>query len=93
MPRWASIRSTCLIDAKDSTTLFSTPNMPVGFQDHFIGLHASTLVRDGGTLQIGIGSMGDALTAALLARQADNAAYQPAADGSGSEPVGTIDQP
>lgn len=65
-----------LIDEKDSSTLFSTPNMPVGFQDHFIGLHASALVRDGGTLQIGIGSMGDALTAALLARQADNAGYQ-----------------
>ncbi|MGY2262087.1 acetyl-CoA hydrolase/transferase C-terminal domain-containing protein [Pseudomonas sp. SDO55104_S430] len=65
-----------LIDEKDSTTLFSTPNMPVGFQDHFIGLHASTLVRDGGTLQIGIGSMGDALTAALLARQADNDDYK-----------------
>ncbi|MBT9572864.1 acetyl-CoA hydrolase/transferase C-terminal domain-containing protein [Pseudomonas umsongensis] len=65
-----------LIDEKDSTTLFSTPNMPVGFQDHFIGLHASSLVRDGGTLQIGIGSMGDALTAALLARQADNDAYK-----------------
>ncbi|QLG96132.1 acetyl-CoA hydrolase/transferase family protein [Pseudomonas yamanorum] len=65
-----------LIDEKDNTTLFSTPNMPVGCQDHFIGLHASTLVRDGGTLQIGIGSMGDALTAALLARQADNEAYR-----------------
>lgn len=65
-----------LIDEKDCTTLFSTPNMPVGFQDHFIGLHASTLVRDGGTLQIGIGSMGDALTAALLARQADNEGYR-----------------
>ncbi len=65
-----------LIDEKDSHTLFSTPNMPVGFQDHMIGLHASALVRDGGSLQIGIGSMGDALTAALLARQADNAAYQ-----------------
>ncbi|AHL36624.1 acetyl-CoA hydrolase [Pseudomonas brassicacearum] len=65
-----------LIDEKDNHTLFSTPNMPVGFQDHLIGLHASTLVRDGGTLQIGIGAMGDALTAALLARQADNAGYQ-----------------
>lgn len=69
-----------LIDEKDSSTLFSTPNMPVGFQDHFIGLHASALVRDGGTLQIGIGSMGDALTAALLARQADNAGYQAVLD-------------
>ncbi|WP_416421843.1 acetyl-CoA hydrolase/transferase C-terminal domain-containing protein [Pseudomonas sp. App30] len=65
-----------MIDEADATTLFSTPNMPVGLQDHFIGLHASTLVRDGGTLQIGIGSMGDALTAALLARQADNAGYR-----------------
>ena len=65
-----------LIDEKDNTTLFSTPNMPVGLQDHFIGLHASTLVRDGGTLQIGIGAMGDALTAALLARQADNSGYK-----------------
>src|SRR5476651_1437470 len=65
-----------LLDEEERSTLFSTPNMPVGFQDHFIGLHASTLVRDGGTLQIGIGSMGDALTAALLARQADNEAYR-----------------
>ena len=65
-----------LIDSDDRTTLFSTPNMPVVLQDHFIGLHASTLVREGGTLQIGIGSMGDALTAALLARQADSEGYR-----------------
>ncbi len=65
-----------LIDEEECSTLFSTPNMPVGVQDHCIGLHASTLVRDGGTLQIGIGSMGDALTAALLARQADNEEYR-----------------
>ncbi|CAK9892192.1 MULTISPECIES: acetyl-CoA hydrolase/transferase C-terminal domain-containing protein [Pseudomonas] len=65
-----------LIDSPESTRLFSTPNMPVTTQDHFIGLHASSLVRDGGTLQIGIGAMGDALTAGLLARQADNEAYQ-----------------
>ena len=65
-----------LIEEDERTTLFSTPNMPVSLQDHFIGLHASTLVRDGGTLQIGIGAMGDALVAALLARQADNAGYR-----------------
>ncbi|MEG5265094.1 acetyl-CoA hydrolase/transferase C-terminal domain-containing protein [Pseudomonas sp. JDS28PS106] len=65
-----------LIDEAERTALFSTPNMPVGYQDHLIGLHASTLVRDGGTLQIGIGSMGDALTAALLARQANNETYR-----------------
>ena len=69
-----------LIDEEERTTLFSTPNMPVSLQDHFIGLHASTLVRDGGTLQIGIGAMGDALVAALLARQADNSGYRAVLD-------------
>ncbi len=65
-----------LIDIPERRRLFSTPNMPVTPQDHFIGLHASALVRDGGTLQIGIGAMGDAVAAALLARQADNPAYR-----------------
>ncbi|MFJ4085475.1 acetyl-CoA hydrolase/transferase C-terminal domain-containing protein [Pseudomonas psychrophila] len=65
-----------LIDEDERTTLFSTPNMPVTLQDHLIGLHASTLIRDGGTLQIGIGSMGDALSAALLARQGNNDDYR-----------------
>lgn len=60
----------------ERTRLFSTPNMPVTLQDHCIGLLASTLVRDGGTLQVGIGAMGDALAAALMARQHDNAGYR-----------------
>ncbi|MPT20562.1 MAG: acetyl-CoA hydrolase/transferase family protein [Pseudomonas sp.] len=64
------------IDEDERTTLFSTPNMPVTLQDHCIGLFASTLVRDGGALQIGIGAMGDALTAAMIARQDDNARYR-----------------
>ncbi|CAG8869387.1 butyrate:acetyl-CoA coenzyme A-transferase [Pseudomonas fluorescens] len=64
-----------LIDTPEHRRLFSTPNMPVTTQDHFIGLHASALVRDGGTLQIGIGAMGDAVAAALLARQGDNPGY------------------
>ncbi|MDR2307236.1 MAG: acetyl-CoA hydrolase [Paucimonas sp.] len=65
-----------LIGEVEQRRLFSTPNMPVSTQDHCIGLHASALVRDGGTLQIGIGAMGDALTAALLARQGDNPGYR-----------------
>lgn len=63
------------LEAPETSTLFSTPNMPVTLQDHCIGLHASTLVRDGGTLQIGIGAMGDALTGALIARNTDNVGY------------------
>ncbi len=65
-----------LIDTPEQRRLFCTPNMPVTLQDHCIGLYASTLVRDGGTLQIGIGAMGDAVTAALLSRQDDNDAYR-----------------
>lgn len=64
----------------EATTLFSTPNMPVTVQDHCIGLYASTLVRDGGSLQIGIGAMGDAVSAALLQRHGDNPAYRSALD-------------
>lgn len=69
-----------VLDETERTPLFSTPNMPVSAQDHAIGLHASTLVRDGGTLQVGIGAMADALTAALLARHRDNAAYRAVLD-------------
>lgn len=65
-----------LIEQPEQRRLFSTPNMPVTTQDHCIGLYASALVRDGGTLQVGIGAMGDAVTAALLARQGDNAGYR-----------------
>lgn len=64
------------VQESEASTLFSTPNMPVTVQDHCIGLHASTLVCDGGTLQIGIGAMGDAVSAALLMRHADNASYR-----------------
>ncbi|MEC4562942.1 acetyl-CoA hydrolase/transferase C-terminal domain-containing protein [Pseudomonas inefficax] len=75
-----------LIDAAEQRCLFSTPNMPVNTQDHCIGLHASSLVRDGGTLQIGIGAMGDAVAAALLARQGDNAGYRAVLDALGAGP-------
>ncbi len=56
--------------------LFALPREPVGDADYAIGLHASTLVRDGGTLQIGIGALSDALCHALVLRHTDNAAYR-----------------
>ncbi|MDB5972155.1 MAG: uncharacterized protein JWQ90_4605 [Hydrocarboniphaga sp.] len=67
-----------------NTALFSTPKTPVVTADHAIGLQASALVRDGGTLQIGIGSLGDAIVAALILRHRDNAAYRSALDALGS---------
>ncbi|BAN46497.1 acetyl-CoA hydrolase/transferase C-terminal domain-containing protein [Metapseudomonas resinovorans] len=79
MPGPAELDADCfdlVLDRVERSRLFSTPNMPVSPQDHAIGLHASTLVRDGGTLQMGIGAMSDALTAALLVRQADSTGYR-----------------
>ena len=56
--------------------LFALPREPVGDVEYAIGLNASTLVRDGGTLQIGIGALSDALCHALVLRHTDNAAYR-----------------
>ena len=56
--------------------LFALPRQPVADADHAIGLYASTLVRDGGTLQIGIGALADALCHALVLRHTDNARYR-----------------
>jgi acyl-CoA hydrolase len=58
------------------TTLMNTPDMPVAMAEHFIGLHASALIRDGGTVQIGIGALGDAVTGAILLREQDNDHYR-----------------
>ncbi len=56
--------------------LFALPRQPVNDADYAIGLYASTLVRDGGTLQIGIGALADALSHALVLRHTDNARYR-----------------
>jgi acyl-CoA hydrolase len=72
-------------DARADYDLFCPPNLPIGTVDHAIGLHASALVRDGGTLQIGIGELGDALVYALLLRHQQNAAWRAAASALGTE--------
>jgi acyl-CoA hydrolase len=61
-----------------TTTLFSTPKMAVTTPDYAIGLHASALIKDGGTLQIGIGALGDAIVHATQLRQERNELYQDA---------------
>ncbi|MCC2656277.1 MAG: uncharacterized protein K0Q76_1385 [Panacagrimonas sp.] len=73
-----------LDDPRAQGALFSTPKTPVGSADHAIGLYASSLVRDGGTLQIGIGSLGDAIVHALRMRHAHNADYRAALDALGA---------
>ncbi len=76
--------------------LFAPPAEPISDTKYAIGLHTAGLVRDGGTLQIGIGQIGDALAQGLIVRHRDNAQFhatmqrlapgasQPAASASGS---------
>ncbi len=61
-------------------TLFSTPNMAVEMDDYLIGMHVSALIRDGGTLQIGIGSLGDAIAYSMILRQKQNDQYKAVVD-------------
>ena len=61
---------------RPAAPLVALPRHPVSDAEYAIGLRASTLVRDGGTLQIGIGSLSDALCHALILRHHDNAAYR-----------------
>lgn len=56
--------------------LFSAPNTAVPLADYAAALHASSLVVDGGTLQIGIGSLGDAVAQACILRHRQGAAYR-----------------
>ncbi len=61
---------------KTDFPLFAPPKQPVPLTAYAIGLHAATLVEDGGTLQIGIGAEGDAAAHALILRQKQNAAFR-----------------
>src|SRR5476649_2363232 len=55
--------------------LFAPPSEPISDTKYAIGLHAAGRVRDGGTLQIGIGQVGDALAQGLILRHRDNAQF------------------
>jgi hypothetical protein len=56
--------------------LFAPPSEPITDSKYAIGLHTAGLVRDGGTLQIGIGQIGDALAQGLIVRHRDNAQFR-----------------
>ena len=56
--------------------LFAPPSEPISDTKYAIGLHAAGLVPDGGTLQIGIGQVGDALAQGLIVRHRDNAQFR-----------------
>lgn len=49
--------------------LFGMPNRKVSHRDYATGMHVASLVADGGTLQLGIGSLSDAVAQCLILRQ------------------------
>lgn len=58
-----------VLEPPEQIDLFSALRRPVADAQHAIALHVSRLVPDGGTLQIGIGAIGDAVASALIARE------------------------
>lgn len=56
--------------------LFCPPKDPVALSDHMIGINVSTLIKDGGTIQVGIGALGDAIVSGLIMRNEHNELYQ-----------------
>jgi acyl-CoA hydrolase len=73
-------------DPRYDFDLFAPPHGAIGTVEHAIGLHVSGLLRDGGTLQVGIGELGGAVVYALLLRHQQNAGWRAAraALGAGS---------
>jgi Acetyl-CoA hydrolase/transferase C-terminal domain len=67
--------SALLDSAETDFPLFAPPAEPISDTKYAIGLHTAGLVRDGGTLQIGIGQVGDALAQSLILRDRDSAQY------------------
>lgn len=66
-----------LLDDRDNDfELFSVVKQPVSLAKMAIGVHVSGLVRDGGTLQVGIGAVGDAVAHALINRHENTDAFR-----------------
>ena len=63
-------------DPRSYHELVAPPNLPIATAEHAIALGASLLIRDGGTVQIGIGELGDAIVHAMTLRHRENAAWQ-----------------
>ena len=65
-----------VLDSRETDfPLFAPPAEPISDTKYAIGLHAASFVRDGGSLQIGIGQVGDALAQGLIVRHRNNAQY------------------
>ena len=76
----ADVESTALDIVLDNVAcdfpLFTLPNRRVSDGDYATAMHVASLVRDGGTLQIGIGSLSDALAHCLKVRHTSPALFE-----------------
>jgi acyl-CoA hydrolase len=76
-----------LVTPPVSPPLFALPRSPIEPAEFALGMHASALIADEGTLQIGIGALSDALVRAALLRHEQNASWHEgltALDGTGA---------
>lgn len=66
---------TIIADTKKYRSIFAVPRDEISPHDHLIGLYASSLIKDNGSLQIGIGKLNNALANALIFRHKQNHLY------------------
>ncbi|WP_160153635.1 acetyl-CoA hydrolase/transferase C-terminal domain-containing protein [Microbulbifer sp. ALW1] len=66
-----------LLEGEDfNREIFPAPNPPVRLTDYALAFHIAGLVKDGGTLQVGIGALGDAICHVLRLRHCSNLDYR-----------------
>lgn len=82
-----------VLSCDDSTyPLFGLPRRAVSHRDYATAMHVASLVRDGGTLQLGIGSLSEALAHCLILRHTVPEVFRavlerlPGGPGSGRRP-------
>jgi Acetyl-CoA hydrolase/transferase C-terminal domain len=56
--------------------LFAPPREPVDLSEYAAGFHVARMIADGGTIQLGIGSLGDAVAQALILRHRKNSEFR-----------------
>jgi acyl-CoA hydrolase len=80
MPRDAAVPASgfdMLLDTgSEGYPLFPVPNRAASLTDYAIALRIAGLVKDGGTLQIGIGSLGDGIAYSIGLRRTQNERYR-----------------
>ena len=67
---------TDVVELFDAPSLFPIPHEELSPQDHLIGLYTASLIKDGGSIQIGIGKLGMSVASGLITRHKESEAYK-----------------